>query len=93
MRAMERSIDREQPIFRLIRSLILAPFVIVPSKARASTSPSYVITLIGSYLHHPGHQQTGTVTGRAGRASQSCTELYSSPQQFHFTDDIRNNND
>ena len=32
------------------------------------------------------HQQTGTVTGRAGRASQSCTELYSSPQQFHFTD-------
>ena len=32
------------------------------------------------------HQQTGTVTGRAGRASQSCTELYSSQQQFHFTD-------
>ena len=32
------------------------------------------------------HQQTGTVTGRAGRASQSCTELYGSPQQFHFTD-------
>ena len=28
------------------------------------------------------------MTGRAGRASQSCTELYSSPQQFHFTDEV-----
>ena len=52
--------------------------------------PEYQIShlcLQASLLHlRAPHQQTGTVTGRTGRASQSCTELHSSPQQFHFTD-------
>ena len=39
------------------QSLVLAPLVIVPSKVRASTSPSYVITLVSPIDRPSRHYQ------------------------------------